>query len=614
MHAHFCFLVLLFFGFCFRVALQKHGASLPHFPSPLSTPPNDAGEEAEEAEREAVDLDFHVALCPTDPETSPHPPGSFTLSSMAEVLEERERLEAELAAQEAEDEEAEEAAPKTAPPPAEVEVDLLTLAVAAGAVDCAALLLAKGMGTALLEEFLEEVTTAQHLTAVHGFIRAAKQAHLVYNYPLTMNFSWLFRSVFPLLGLAEAEALLDAVLDAAVLPRSVPEPDAIHDSKEVLLFAKLLFKLPATIFTAAKPRAVGEEGEEEPPEEEAVEGEPGEQGKRGNIVAPPFMLALLQPPPPPLPRDLPADGPLATLEQRAHGRTLRLRVDWSDLATLAAALGGHAAHFSALLQRKAAAPHPYGHPPGTWEVLYKNAAQLTHEMFVELIRATPAVFKYGGGVAAPAFLRAQWAALPDGHRQAVIHQFHADLLAEAEAIRSVPAGAGVLAEAERMAAVYGAVARLLQAPEGQADCPAALHALVGEHRLDVFTPQFLFLAVEANNGPAVAFLLDHGCPAFVRPAGAQAPLDLFRYVVERRQLPLVLLLVGRGASLKDLWDGGRTTPLRYMKDRYDAAAYRQVLDCWKKVEGDRQADFTYQYGLLARRVTTGALPNAGQRT
>lgn len=55
--------------------------------------------------------------------------------------------------------------------------------------------------------------------------------------------------------------------------------------------------------------------------------------------------------------------------------------------------------------------------------------------------------------------------------------------------------------------------------------------------------------------------------------------------MERRQLPLVLLLVGRGASLKDLWDGGRTTPLRYMKDRYDAAAYRQV---WRAGAGGGQ--------------------------
>jgi hemoglobin-like flavoprotein len=297
------------------------------------------------------------------------------------------------------------------------------------------------------------------------------------------------------------------------------------------------------------------------------------------------------------------DVPCAVVQQTSYGRSIKFPFYWSDLALLIIAVHNNVDKFTELLKLKGSLPRVFGKPPGTWELLYSNASQISHELLEIVVKTTPDVFKYSGGVVLSDFVQKQWQEMSPHHRSTIVHEFYRDILSCQTELADLADGPVILKDAQAMGGVYSKIEAVMANVKDLAECTKQMGDLVEKHTLKIFTPTFLYKAVAADNLAAVAYMLDQGCVDKIKAHETQEPMDLLRYAVEGGRVGLVLLLVERGADLYERWDQGRTTPMRYIKDHYSAADYQEVVKRWKKSEFQRTADAKYHFGMLKKTVS-----------
>eukprot|EP01012_Entosiphon_sulcatum_P018817 TRINITY_DN2361_c0_g2_i2.p1 TRINITY_DN2361_c0_g2~~TRINITY_DN2361_c0_g2_i2.p1 ORF type:complete len:894 (+),score=239.19 TRINITY_DN2361_c0_g2_i2:40-2682(+) len=516
----------------------------------------------------------------------------------------------------------------------EAVIDLLTLAVSQESTEAAALLLYRGANTGILEEFLEELTQPGDTTMLENFISAVNHAKKEHGFLLSMSMSWFFQSVALTTDPAASEKLLDRLLDAGIRPLCPldTDPCALHTAREIPLFCKMLLKLEPDAMLVKQPVVLTEDGEpEEEPEAEPQDDPEPEEGEDSPVRPPrrkkttfqvPFFLSGAL-------RNKPEKVDVASWElERPNSRDVvcgtipqptmpwkELKIYWSDVMLLLLVLQKNNAKFLELLKRKAAVAREYGKPPGTWIALYLNAAILAEEQLEAVISENPAVFKYAGGVQLDEFLQQQWHLLSPAKQQLITHYFYQDLLqAKATPRNKATKGHGTMDQmfekiagnAQTVQKLYDSAVELLSCTTPQEHDAKKLQDLVKDHNLNLFTPFYLEKAVRAKNLAMVELFLDSGCSPEISPDAYHRPQGLLRYAIEQRDIPLILLLVRRGADLREVWDGGKTTPMKFMETRYTAEQLAAVLQHWREVEGRRMASSDTRFGMLRRQVAVRA--------
>eukprot|EP01006_Ploeotia_vitrea_P042223 TRINITY_DN66614_c0_g1_i1.p1 TRINITY_DN66614_c0_g1~~TRINITY_DN66614_c0_g1_i1.p1 ORF type:complete len:886 (-),score=177.45 TRINITY_DN66614_c0_g1_i1:745-3402(-) len=583
----------------------------------------------------AIDVNFRLVIQKdneesgvTIPDDEPKTDIKLLLRSAADVAAEAERekpneddeygeRDRETPADDEEEEAADDKEEKEQEPPNEdVDIDLLTITVTQGAVECTALLLSKGARTEYVTEYLETVTTSEDSTLLHKFIDAAAISDKQYKKPIGMDFSWLFRTILPTMDLPKAQAFISTVLEAGIRPSCTVAPDSIATGREGFLFCNLLFKLEKECISVLKGRKKdGEEDdeEEEPPQQEEDDNE--EEGttrvKRPQIPVPAFIMQMLDANMEAdqlqvqfaLESPESADVVCAVVPQEDHPWQ-RLDLYWSDIALLLLAMKGTptTGKFEELLKRKAALFHEFGKPAGTWEPLYKSCNVLTHEMLQCLIRNNPIVFTYAGGVQLFEFIETQWSQLTEEFQHTLVHQFYRDILRQRTELKKLEQGAALVSQAEKVGALYDAAITTIKT-DLQNTAVENLQKQISENSLELFTPYFVHYAVEANNLTVVEYFLDQGCPDKVRIDDFHKAEDMLEHTITAHKLDMVKLLIGRGADLRAHWDGGRTTPLNYLHAHYSPNELDTLLTVWRESEHERNASDEYMYGILKKHVT-----------
>eukprot|EP01004_Peranema_trichophorum_P007878 NODE_664_length_2489_cov_5.464497_g569_i0.p1 GENE.NODE_664_length_2489_cov_5.464497_g569_i0~~NODE_664_length_2489_cov_5.464497_g569_i0.p1 ORF type:complete len:804 (-),score=207.92 NODE_664_length_2489_cov_5.464497_g569_i0:77-2434(-) len=492
-----------------------------------------------------------------------------------------------------------------------LEIDVLTIAVSQGAIDCVAILLAKGANTTTLEEYFEITCNKASIHPVKILIEAAHLSDRRYGYQVKMNLSWLFRSVLPEMPLKDAENLVYDIIKANIRPKVNLDDDDLNSGREVYLFCQMLRKLSSKDYLIDNPSNKDSEENEEEEEEEEVELDgPAIKHSKIKFKVPSFIASLLSGGPIELnmklenPRS--SDIIIATVKHKVLGFWKELKYYWSDIMLLLLALEGNSEKFSQLLMNKKAITREYGKPAGTWDLLYKNCFVLSQEMLDELIKANPVVFSYFGGVVIEDFVKKQWDSLSIEFRRTLIHHFYNSFLLNEKPLNLLPGGPNILAQSLIVKGQYDYAIGLLKSTETGPQLVDKLKTFIHTNNLALFTPYYLLKAVISDNLPVISYMLDNGCPDQIREEECREPRDLLRYALENKKFSLVLLLVDRGADLHAHWDNGKTTPMKYIQDHYNTSQYNELLVHWKKSEFERNASKKYMFGILKKQVAVGA--------
>eukprot|EP01079_Euglenida_sp_SAG-EU17-18_P004509 gene4509-816_t len=293
-----------------------------------------------------------------------------------------------------------------------------------------------------------------------------------------------------------------------------------------------------------------------------------------------------------------SSDPLVVVTPQPSCAAGRCRIRWSDLAGLLLLEAGEVAALLPLLDTMLAAPRPAGEPLGLTHLLVFSPKSLQHTEVMEILLGPKAdIFSPMGGVPVPDYASLVWPSTPEHRQKQVVQASWQTLLRrEADLVSAGLASSTLLQQVKAEAAKFNQVIDLVSAPD-QVDTAVQKLSALDSKGVPITDPVVMFHATSARNTRMVEHLLDIGAAPIVQCSSTSKPVDLLRYAITSCDLPLVQLLVQRGAPLDDPWDGGASTPRIALAEAFEPGEVVELLHTYKEAQAVRCASQGFGHGI-----------------